>query len=261
MSPIKGITDSMPRLGKLRIGERKKNIQGKEYPASLDYFILKSDNEKLVQKFTELYGEKPSRIKIQFYSDDAEVVFPQWLKRYSKDGLLCRGDGERAWRRQDDGSVVEQECLYRDCEDYKAKKCKPVGSLRFLIPEISTDGFFQLDTSSYNSIKNINGGLHLLKMVNDNKLTGKDVMLDVSTEQAKGRKFSVLHIEVNYEIDDDVIADWKKQIWSTASEICQDEVERMDYLNDLSMEMFQRDLKSLNVEQLKKLSDELERRL
>lgn len=58
---------ALPILGTLRIGEKRKNDQGKEYPVSLDYFKATGDYAYL---FDEAYPVPPKRLQVIFASDD-----------------------------------------------------------------------------------------------------------------------------------------------------------------------------------------------
>ena len=102
---IKGLSEvrRLPRLGKIRLGIKKKTAAGKEYPSEVDYFILdpqtpsELENQKIIDEFTTLYGEKPKSMKIMFPVANPEVYFPQFYKRYgSSTALKCKGDGEVA---------------------------------------------------------------------------------------------------------------------------------------------------------------------
>jgi len=161
--PIKGLSDQLrlPRLGKIRLGEKVEKItkQGKkvEFPRSLDYFVVPEEVKKV-------YGDKPRQLDIMFPTDDEEAIFPQYYKRYgSQRGLKCRGDGQQAVEITDDGRMIEIECPGKDCPYFQSGECKAIGNLHVLLWKVPGLGVYQIDTSSINSILNINNGLRMIR--------------------------------------------------------------------------------------------------
>jgi len=182
--PIKGLTEvmRMPRLGKIRLGIKKISANKKEYPAEVDYFILDPqtpsplENEKLIQEFHRLYGEKPKSINFMFPVVDDTVFFPQFYKRYGSSTMLkCKGDGECASCSSeeyakglepmglDEMGLIKVKCPGEECPYIKSKECSKVGTLQILLPELPGIGVWQITTGSTNSIKNINGGIRFVK--------------------------------------------------------------------------------------------------
>lgn len=171
--PIKGLTERrrFSRGGKLRIGEKKtasKNGREYEYPAKLDHFVLDPIDPTLLPIFQEVYGEKPRKLKIVLPSDDLETTFPQYYKCYGKSGLLCKGNGETAGMVTDDG-LKEVECPGPEHCDFSMSKgvlgkpgCKQLASLQFFLPDLPVSQVFQFDTTSFNSIVNINSAIELM---------------------------------------------------------------------------------------------------
>jgi hypothetical protein len=161
--PIKGLSERrrLPRLGKIRTGVK---VQGKksEYPKAVDYFVLPED--EYGKKLGEVFGEKPRSLRIVFPVDDPNVIFPQWYKAYRTSiGLFCKGDGEHATQvDEQSGELVEVQC---PCERLENKSCRQMGNLVFMVPEVSLAGVFQIDTSSFNSIVDLNSGIDFLRSV------------------------------------------------------------------------------------------------
>jgi len=182
---IKGISDvrRCPRLGHIRLGIKKVSEKSrKEYPAEVDYFILDPEtgdqqrNEELIKQFKELYGEKPTAIRIMFPPTDQEIFFAQWFKRYGSGTLLkCKGDGETAVCAlpefaegleiigKDEMGLTKVKCLGPECIYQKDKSCHRLGALQILLPELSGIGVWQINTGSWNSIVNLNSALDWLK--------------------------------------------------------------------------------------------------
>ena len=157
---IKGVSDirRLPRLGKIRLGEKALSAKGTEYPKAVDYFVCPPEVQAV-------YGEKPRVLDIMFPVNEQNVFFPQWYKRYGQStGLVCKGDGETAIM-QIDGEMQEIECVPDECEWYAKKHCRRLANLQFLLPRVPGLGVFQIDTTSFYSIININSALDMIRAV------------------------------------------------------------------------------------------------
>jgi hypothetical protein len=173
--PIKGISEKrrFSRGGKIRLGQKATSKRtGNQYPEKSDHFIFDPIDETLTPVFEKLFGKTPTKITVAFPSEDLEIVFPQYYKCYGSSGLLCKGDGELALRRNDQGELEEVECIaptncaYAVSRGIKNKPgCKQVGSLQFFIPDLPVLQIFQIDTSSYNNIINLNSQLEILSRI------------------------------------------------------------------------------------------------
>lgn len=179
---IKGVSEvrRIPRLGKIRLGIKKTNTKGVEYPAEVDYFILDPETpdtkrrEELIAQFHALYGEKPKSIKIMFPPASPQLFFSQFYKRYGKSTLVkCKGDGEVASTTpefaeglekigEDDRGFIQVKCLGPDCIYQKSNECSRLASLQVILPELAGVGIWQINTGSYNSIVNINSAIEWL---------------------------------------------------------------------------------------------------
>ncbi len=184
--PIKELADrrQMPRLGKIRLGIKVEKEDGRSYPRATDYFVVPDEIKRYV-------GDEPKSLNIMFPSDDKNEFAPQWLKCYSStQGLTCRGDGMMCRRKVDtetgaraghttkkwtweDGLV----CDPPSCPDYSGDKpqCRPVMNLLFLLPDAPGIGVWQLDTSSFYSITNVNNAVDLIQ-----RLCGRIAMIPLS---------------------------------------------------------------------------------
>lgn len=162
MSPIKGISEviRLPRLGKIRLGI-KKDFQGTTFPEPTDYFVCPDEVKKL-------YGEKPRMLHIMFPTNNPEQWASQYLRCYSESQqLICRGNGKTAitGSRKRSGDIKEIVCNPVECKSYQQGNCQPVMNLQFLIPACLNFGVYQLDTSSYHSMVNINSSLELARNI------------------------------------------------------------------------------------------------
>jgi hypothetical protein len=171
--PIEGLSEivRIPRLGKIHLGvkvasKEKKNVQ---YPKATDFFVVPDEVK-------EVYGEKPTELEIMFPVEDPELFAQQWLRAYSlTQGLVCIGNGVDAKRKVDiaTGAIADHEtkqwewremtCDSQECPEYQTKRCRRVMNLQFLLPQVPGLGVWQIDTSSFYSIVNINSMIKMLK--------------------------------------------------------------------------------------------------
>jgi len=169
--PIKGLSDQvrLPRLGKIRLGIKVEG-QGSPYPQPVDYFVCPDI-------VAAVYGRKPRELRIVFPTEDPSSWASQFYRCYSRSrGLVCKGDGERATVLIDEDSgtpaswdsrrttLRDIECDAQRCPEY-GSRCRRVMNLQFLLPDVPGLGVWQLDTSSYWSITNINSGIKLLSAI------------------------------------------------------------------------------------------------
>ncbi len=165
--PIKDLSNvrRIPRIGKIRLGI-KVEVPGKNpYPKATDYFNVPDEIKNIV-------GEEPKKLNIMFPTENKDEFAQQWLRCYSfSQGLICKGDGVKAVRKIDvaNGDIAShttEEWTRKDwgcdpdtCVQFSEKQCRPVMNLLFLMPDVPGLGVWQLDTSSYYSIVNINSSL------------------------------------------------------------------------------------------------------
>lgn len=223
---IKGLSEvrRLPRLGKIRLGIKKKTAKGVEYPAEVDYFILapqtpsELENKKLQEEFIKLYGDQPKSINIMFPVASPEVYFPQFYKRYgSSTSLKCKGDGEIATCvvpefangleiiGQDEMGLTKVKCHGKECIYYKSKECTKVGVLQILLPEMPGAGVWQIPTGSGNSMININSSIDYITTV-----CGRAHMIPLKLErrmeeiihEGKKTKHYILHVDMNFRLID-----------------------------------------------------------
>jgi len=196
--PIKDLSNKgrIPRLGKIKLGIRTKTES--KYPKMVDYFVCP-------EEIQAVYTEKPKKLPIAFHSDDIEEIFPQYYKRYGMStGLVCKGDGEIASAINTDTKEFEEiECLGRECEHYKNNDCKHIGNLFFMVRGINRFGVYQLDTSSINSILNINGGLDYAKKLTGGRLNLVPFILEVIPQEVnpEGKKRTVYVLRLEADIN------------------------------------------------------------
>jgi|26BtaG_2_1085354.scaffolds.fasta_scaffold09617_2 hypothetical protein len=183
--PIKNVTNIYRpvRQGKIHLGIKVKHPTKKDsnrssptygepitYPKEVDFFVLKGCPELF-----EFYGPDPEpenpqgihkelRISLpsakfdRHFDGYLEKVFPQYLKQYKGKGgkgiLVCRGDGEKATTvDEQEGGMKSIPC---PCASFENGECKKIGIFRFRIREIPSLNIYQITTSSFNSLVNLN---------------------------------------------------------------------------------------------------------
>jgi len=194
--PIKGLSEKtiLPRLGKIHLGIKvnakcskcawegladqdedepicplcstRLALKKRAYPRATKHFVVPDEIKRYV-------GDEPTELDIMFPLNNLEDFAPQWLRAYSQtQGLVCIGDGETCRRKVDvktgamadhntpEGAWVWKEgldCNQQDCPDFLAKRCRQVMNLMVLLPNVPGGlGVWQIDTSSFYSIRNIN---------------------------------------------------------------------------------------------------------
>jgi hypothetical protein len=172
MSPIKGISEivRLPCLGKIRLGTREVRDDG-TYLIPADHFICPDEVKKV-------FGETPKELRIMFPTENSEQWASQYFRRYSPLGrLICRGDGETALVRTDFGmgqpvsrgrlpaEMKEISCNPRTCEYYQTSDCRRIMNLQFLLPDCPGFGAYQIDTSSYHSMRNVNSMVNFIRSI------------------------------------------------------------------------------------------------
>ena len=161
---IQGLSEikRLPRLGKIRLGIRVKKKAKDErckhgpedtcmyctYPKETSYFVVPDE-------VAAVHGKQPTALDILLPVNDMSIVFPQALEYYGMGaGLKCTGDGKRALRMNEDTRIMEgREC---PCEYLTQGKCTQRGHLSVILFKVSMGGVYQIDTSSFNSIVDIN---------------------------------------------------------------------------------------------------------
>ena len=172
--PIEGLSQvkRLPRLGKIKMGVKVKSDKGIEHPQKTDYFVCPPEVQAM-------YGQKPKVLDILIPVEDEEKWAPQYYKLYSRtQGLVCKGDGcnasrlidtatgDRAHKTTTQAIRKDWECAGRKCPDYLSKEgCKEVMSLMFILYKVPGMGVWQIDTSSVNSIININSCADYIRAV------------------------------------------------------------------------------------------------
>lgn len=224
---IDGLSDirRLPRAGKIHLGIRAKNQRGTEHPKEVDYFVVPPE-------VAAKYGPTPKTIPFMVPCEDRKVYFPTAYKCYgSAASLVCIGDGKTAMRDEKKiektDTIVEGGCrehgrvevacgspdkeCAKPCAFGVAHGCRRTGLFRFLIPDVTMSGIYQIDTGSFNSIVDINSGIdfvrsHMAAITGQPRIAGVPLVLKrVPIEtRYEGRKavHYCLKVECVYTLDE-----------------------------------------------------------
>ncbi len=180
----------LPRIGTIRLGYRKKTKDGKKgHPVATAHFIVPDH-------VADYLGTKePTELRIMFPDPNEERYAPHYYQAWSyTHGLVCKGDGETAERLVDITKIVDEKtgelptemdehlwpiahrdskrkdterktiiCPADDCPIFQAKACKAIMNLMFIMPEVPGLGCYQLNTGSWNTMRNILDQIDFLK--------------------------------------------------------------------------------------------------
>lgn len=139
---IKGLTDinegRFSRLGKLRKGGERVNGQ---YGPDLDHFRFTSEDPKLVELFTEIFGTTPRVIGVYLPYATPEKAFPSWAEIWNASGLVHRCDGETMSIWLENGKYIRGSKPCPGGHEKGDYKNDAVGRLDVLIPEIIQAGY------------------------------------------------------------------------------------------------------------------------
>ena len=171
--PIKGLSEQrrIPRVGKIHLGVKVDHAtrKGVQYPKATEYFVVPPE-------VAAVHGERPTELPIMIPVEDEEYWASQYYRVYSQSrGLICKGDGTKCHRMVDvkSGDMAGQSagkvewrdfpCDGKECIHYQQERCREVMNLQFLLPQVPGLGIWQIDTSSVNSIRNINSSAELIR--------------------------------------------------------------------------------------------------
>lgn len=187
IEPEIGTGVKLPLLGRIKVGMKQVSQKtGKEFPTSIDWF--RADG-KYASVFHEVYGEKPNRIQIVFFSNRVEDVCSEsYIVRDSAGRLLAEGDGEswRAWSAQKKEYVFGQATIEEVEKKYGAKATVSL-TLRFILPKIpSVFGLWSFTTKgAKSSIPAIRDTFdQVLEMAG----TATNIPFDLTVEKVKSNK-------------------------------------------------------------------------
>lgn len=195
-------SNTLPLIGKIKVGEKATNSAGKEYPKSLDYF---RPTGKYATEFTKVYGEKPDRIGVVFISDNIDEVCSQYFACWTDGKMHGKGDGEtfRVWDKDaDNGKGGYVENVPKTDPRVRSLKWDEYTTLKFVIPAIpNVLGYWEFTTKGKRS--SIPGIIQAFDFVKNKVGTVVALPFDLVVARATGRtpgaatSYSVVQLVLN----------------------------------------------------------------
>lgn len=156
--PIIGLTNrpaQLPRIGTLHKGAPKpERGPGRD----LDHFRFDSDEQRAMEMFVAAYGSAPRRINVYLPFPTTDQNFSAWRESWTASRLNHRCDGETCYVYDSGGALVSsgQPCpdLGKPADD--RHRCKQVGRLQIIIPELQRFAYVTVLTTSIHDIIAIN---------------------------------------------------------------------------------------------------------
>ncbi len=163
--PILNLTRGQPQLtiiGRIRKGAPANGVIGRD----LKHFRFTSDDHTIQDTFNTVYGDEPTIINCFVKDNTVSKAFQAFRELRTKTELKHRCDGESIWDYNDYGILAKTNtpCPCRNMNDYvdgkwNIQKCKPVGVLDVIIPELRRFGVARFTTTSQIDIVRIDAEL------------------------------------------------------------------------------------------------------
>ena len=176
-------------------------LNNKKKVVELGYFIAKIRNDNmqfLLNRFNEKYKQE-KKLNIRFFNEEPLTVK---RARYNQGGTVCYCMKNEKQGKQKVSNVwktinCSENCKYRVSADEVSKPmCNFEGTLKFLLPEISTDRIWLMKIKGQTSIERLETYIGLQKQIG-NSLIGDYTLFLEQVEQTNklGKKFK------NYVLD------------------------------------------------------------
>jgi len=180
-------TNTLPLIGRIKVGEKATSANGKEYPKSLDYF---RPTGKYTKQFFDAFGEKPDKIGIVFVTDDIDEACSQYFACWTDGKKHGIGDGNlfEVWDKDagKDGKGDYVKNVPKDDPRVRALKWEEYTTLKFVIPSIpSVLGYWEFTTKGKRS--SIPGIIQAFDFVKDKVGTVVALPFDLIVSKATGR--------------------------------------------------------------------------
>ena len=192
---------NLPIAGTVQHGEQKEAENGKTRPVELGYFIAKI-KDKNMQVFLNRFNEKlKGRTFIDIYIFNEEPFSVQ-RARFNQSRKICYClDGQTQGKQNISGEWKNIECS-EECEYRKSKTGKPAcseeGTLKFMIPSISTDRIWTMKIKSHRAIEQLKAYFSFQKQLN-NPIVGNYVLFLKQVEQSNsitGKKYRNIIVDI-----------------------------------------------------------------
>jgi hypothetical protein len=189
---IKGLTDrgqAFPQIGNIRKGD----ANGKNgAPRDLQYFRVEFDEREktAADAFDKAYLPQPTEINIFLPFNEIERCWDAWCEAYTAGRMVARSDGEYFLYLVDlkTGAMIVRDGVREDGQKEPHRevlgqagksviKCRPVGRLKVIIPELRRLAYVVVHTTSVIDIRNISEQLEAIKQINGGQIVGIPLVL------------------------------------------------------------------------------------
>lgn len=162
---IKGLTNrrpSFPEIGQLRKGAPKpERGPGRD----LKYFRFESDDADATARFRTVYGDEPTSIRVYLPFATAGENFEAWQEHWIAGALQHRCDGQTCvlWLQGQRYRTDPAPCPHAALDKAERDRCKPVGRLKVVIPELRRLAYVTVLTGSIHDIISLSEQLAALE--------------------------------------------------------------------------------------------------
>lgn len=189
---IKGLTDrgqAFPQIGNIRKGD----ANGKNgAPRDLQYFRVEFDEREktAADAFNKAYLPQPTEINIFLPFNEIERCWDAWCEAYTAGRMVARSDGEYFLYLVDlkTGAMIVRDGVREDGQKEPHRevlgqagktviKCRPVGRLKVIIPELRRLAYMVVHTTSVIDIRNLSEQLEAIKQINGGQIVGIPLVL------------------------------------------------------------------------------------
>lgn len=195
-------TVTYPIAGRIQHGEKQEKNRVKE----LGYFIAKSQNSDmnfLMKRFKEKYP-KQTKIKIRFFDENPLSIR---YARYNQSGVVCycmeeNNLGKQKTKNGWKSIECKESCEYKVTNGTGKPICNREGTLKFLIPDVTTDRIFIMKIKGQTSINQLNDYLRLQKMQGKSVIGDYIITLNEKEQMNKeGKIFNNCILDI-YKVED-----------------------------------------------------------
>jgi hypothetical protein len=193
MTPIIDMQRRLREAGRIRLGQRTENRNGKMVPSSLSEFRFTSSDRKAIEAIAETYGgvvqqwkDAPIGEQWEVYTDTkelevivppVELAFTQWMELWSGGGCVRRCDGQR-------NVIDDTACV---CQPDK-QACKPTTRLGVMLTALEGIGVWRLEIHGWNGAQELLGTIEVIRtMQNRGAMVPARLLLEQRQSKTDGK--------------------------------------------------------------------------
>lgn len=192
---------NLPLAGRIQHGEQQ-IINNKKKVKELGYFIAKSKNNNmnfLLNRFYEKH-QKQNFLNIQFFDET-----PLTIKkiRYNQSGAVCycmtgTSKGKQKISNKWQDIECNSNCKYCIKQEGSSKPaCNYEGTLKFLLPDISTDRIWIMKITGQQSISNLEEYINFQKYLGNPLIGTYTIFLNqIEQTNSEGKKFNNIVLDI-----------------------------------------------------------------